>query len=58
MSEAATRAIDILLVEDNPRHAGLIRDELEIELPTATVTVVQSVSEAHASRATEFDPLI
>jgi len=59
MSEAATRAIDILLVEDNPRHAGLIRDELEIELPTATVTVVQSVGEAHAAlEQRKFDLLI
>ena len=45
MSDPA-RTIQILLVEDNPRHAGLIRDELEIELPAAVVTVAQSVGEA------------
>jgi signal transduction histidine kinase len=41
----ATR-LEILLVEDNPRHAGLIRDELEIELPEVNVTVAQGVGEA------------
>jgi len=46
---APTRSIQILLVEDNPRHAGLIRDELEIELPSAEVTVAPSVGEAHGA---------
>jgi signal transduction histidine kinase len=59
MSDAAPRPIDVLLVEDNPRHAGLIRDELEIELPTATVTVAGSVGEAHAVLAEKrFDLMI
>jgi len=49
MSEASDKPIEILLVEDNPRHAGLIRDELEIELPTASVSVAPSVGEAHAA---------
>ena len=39
MTGVGGRAIEILLVEDNPRHAGLIRDELEIELPMAVVSV-------------------
>lgn len=51
MSDGATRPIEILLVEDNPRHAMLVSDELEIELPTATVTVAPSVSEAYAALA-------
>jgi signal transduction histidine kinase len=49
VNDSIARPIDILLVEDNPRHAGLIRDELEIEVPTATVTVAPSVSEAYAA---------
>ena len=59
MSDASERAIDVLLVEDNPRHAGLIRDELEIELPLATVMVAGSVSDAHAAlRDRRFDLII
>ena len=54
-----TGAIEILLVEDNPRHAGLIRDELEIELPTATVTVAPSVGDARdALQSGRFDLVI
>ena len=47
MSECATRATAILVVEDNPRHADLIRDELEIEHPTASVVVAPSVTDAY-----------
>lgn len=58
MSEAPKK-IAILLVEDNPRHAGLIRDELEIELPKAGVSVVGSVGEAQAALADRrFDLVI
>lgn len=46
MSGSATRPIDILVVEDNPRHSALIKDELEIEVPTASVTVAPSVTSA------------
>lgn len=59
MTAANERPIDVLLVEDNPRHAGLIRDELEIELPTATVAVAGSVGDAHlALRDRRFDLII
>lgn len=59
MSDAPARPIDILLVEDNPRHAGLIRDELEIELPSATVTVAPSVGDALAAlERSTFDLVI
>jgi signal transduction histidine kinase len=51
MTDAATRRMEILLVEDNPRHAGLIRDELEIELPAASVTVAPSVGDAQSALA-------
>lgn len=46
MSAGATRPIEILVVEDNPRHSALIKDELEIEVPTSSVTVAESVSAA------------
>ncbi|MBY0273875.1 response regulator [Candidatus Binatia bacterium] len=46
MSASATRPIEILVVEDNPRHSALIKDELEIEVPTASVTIAPSVSAA------------
>ena len=39
-------ALAILLVEDNPRHSELIRDELEVEIPTAHVTVAEDVTKA------------
>jgi polar amino acid transport system substrate-binding protein len=59
MSAPAPAAIQILLVEDNPRHAGLIRDELEIELPSAVVTVAPSVGEARAAlESGAFDLII
>lgn len=59
VSDGNSRPIDVLLVEDNPRHAGLIRDELEIELPTATVAVAGSVGDAHlALRDRRFDLII
>jgi signal transduction histidine kinase len=59
MSDTSEQVIDILLVEDNPRHAGLIRDELEIELPAAAVTVAASVGDAHvALRDRRFDLII
>lgn len=50
MSEAA-EGIAILLVEDNPRHAGLIRDELEADLPAAEVEVADGVAAARAALA-------
>jgi signal transduction histidine kinase len=46
MSDKVAAPLHVLLVEDNPRHAGLIRDELEIELPQVEVVVAQGVSEA------------
>jgi signal transduction histidine kinase len=46
MSEATTASTSILVVEDNARHAGLMREELEAELPTAKVTLAGSVGEA------------
>lgn len=38
--------IRILLVEDNGRHAGLMRDELEGSLPEASVTIATTVADA------------
>lgn len=49
MSDGATRPIEILVVEDNPRHSQLIKDELEIEVPTSAVTVAPSVSAAYGA---------
>src|SRR5581483_9661710 len=51
--------VRILVVEDNPRHAELIRDELEVEIPGAEVTVAEGVEDAR--RAVEgqcFDLVI
>jgi len=49
----------VLLVEDNARHAGLMREELESNLPAATVTLAQSVAEARAAlRDATFDVCI
>lgn len=49
MSETAVTPIRILVVEDNPRHAELIRDELELEVPTSEVTVVEGVEAARSA---------
>ncbi|HEY8515275.1 MAG TPA: response regulator [Candidatus Binatia bacterium] len=46
MTEAPAQSVYVLLVEDNPRHAELIRDELEIELPEVSVVVAPGVGEA------------
>lgn len=46
MSVGATRPVEILVVEDNPRHSTLIKDEIEIEVPASSVTVAPSVSAA------------
>lgn len=51
MSDAKPAPIDILLVEDNPRHAELICDELEVEIPGAVVTAAEGVEEARAAVA-------
>lgn len=51
MSGASSGPVAVLLVEDNPRHAGLIRDELEIELPSAVVSVATSVAAAREALA-------
>ncbi len=52
-------AAQMLVVEDNPRHAQLIRDELEIELPLVSVTVAQGVAEARQVLAGQrFDLVI
>lgn len=56
MSAGATRPIEILVVEDNPRHSALIKDELEIEVPTSSVSVAASVSAAfEALSARSYD---
>ena len=56
MNPGATRPIDILVVEDNERHSDLIKDELEIEVPTSSVTVAPSVSAAfEALSARSYD---
>jgi polar amino acid transport system substrate-binding protein len=39
-------ALAILLVEDNPRHSELIRDELEVEIPNAHVKIAEDVAKA------------
>lgn len=43
--------LSILLVEDNPRHAELIRDELEMEIPGAVVTLAGGVVESREAMA-------
>ncbi len=59
MSEASNRAVEILLVEDNPRHADLIRDELEVEIPGATVTLAEGLEIARTAVAGRvFDAVI
>ncbi|MFM8411312.1 MAG: response regulator, partial [Alphaproteobacteria bacterium] len=50
MSAPAT-PLSILLVEDNPRHAELIRDELEKEIPGAAVALAGGVVEAREAMA-------
>jgi len=56
MSVAAPEPTRILLVEDNVRHAGLMRDEIESELPAASVLVATSVGQAREILAAErFD---
>ncbi|MDG2307363.1 MAG: response regulator [Candidatus Binatia bacterium] len=46
----------ILVVEDNSRHAGLMRDEIEAEMPTATVRLVTTVAGAREALAEgQFD---
>ncbi len=39
-------AVEILIVEDHPRHAELLRDELELEIPGAIVTHAGCVADA------------
>jgi len=46
VSDATADATRILVVEDNTRHAGLMRDEIEAEVPTAKVTLATSVARA------------
>ncbi|MBU6284076.1 DNA-binding response regulator, partial [bacterium] len=46
-----TIGLSILLVEDNPRHAELIRDEIETEIPGALVTVAGGVAESRSAIA-------
>jgi len=41
--------LSVLLVEDNPRHAELIRDEIETEIPGALVTVAGGVAESRSA---------
>ncbi len=56
MSVAEIEETRILVVEDNTRHAGLMRDELEGELPTATVALATTVAQAREALAAErFD---
>lgn len=43
---AGARPVQVLHVEDNPRHADLLRDEIEVEVPGAVVTGAASVDEA------------
>lgn len=38
--------VHVLHVEDNPRHADLLRDEIEVEVPGSVVTGAASVAEA------------
>jgi len=46
---APIAALSLLLVEDNPRHAELIRDEIETEIPGSVVTVAGGVAESRAA---------
>lgn len=56
MTTATTQSPRILVVEDNARHAGLMRDELEAEMPTASVSVATTVAQAREILAGErFD---
>lgn len=56
MTLASNRPTTILVVEDNARHAGLMRDELEAEMPSAAVTLATTVAQAREVLAADrFD---
>jgi signal transduction histidine kinase len=42
----SSEPVAILLVEDNARHAGLIREELQVDMPDAEVSVADGVRAA------------
>ncbi|HEY8517480.1 MAG TPA: ATP-binding protein [Candidatus Binatia bacterium] len=59
MTSERGETLQMLVVEDNLRHAELIRDELEIELPAVSVSIAQGVAEARQALAgQQFDLII
>lgn len=56
--ETPARTLRLLHVEDNERHADLIRDEIEIEVPEAAVVRAASVGQARQALAGESFDLV
>src|SRR5690606_26120606 len=56
---SAKEPVALLLVEDNSRHAGLIRDELHVDLPDAEICLADGVRAAREALAVRsFDLVI
>lgn len=51
MTRPPTETTRILVVEDNARHAGLMRDELEAEMPSVSVSLSTTVAHARETLA-------